>query len=847
MIDSVVKEGKCTGCYSCKDACVLGAIELMENEDGFREAKVNEELCVKCGKCEQACPVLCKEERNAFDTKSYAFRADDEVRKVSSSGGVISQVAFSVLEKGGKVCGVELGADLKARYIVIDKQDELGRIRGSKYLHADASGIYGQVKQLLQDGQTVLFTGLPCQVAGLYNHVKDCDQTKLYTIDLLCHGTPSDKVVRNWLEEIAEGRAIEKINFRLKDQDWNCNAIQVDFADGTVYKADVSDDYFEKLFHYNVSLREACYECTFAEFPRRGDLSTGDFHGMENCPDIEDDHKGTSVVFVNSSKGQKLFEDIQKMNAWTKEVPVEASSINRIHMSIDRNPCRERFFRLLNDEKYDFYTAAEMALERKYDIGVVGIPTVENHGSNLSYYGLYRALQHMGYEVLMIERPSSAWWAPHETPIVFRENPYDAGDLCELFGSRLQMQKVNAYADTFILGSDQLWYEGLYACFDKFCFLDYINQNKRKITYAASFGRSRYGATPEEKAEVAFLVKGLDSVSVREQSAVDLCKAEWNIDAHVVLDPVFLCPTEEYVKLTEKAVDTPYERYIATYILDPSSEKQRIVEKISSKLGLPVINMTDVVNVEEKSAQWGLEVEREVSNEDWLARIREAEFFITDSFHGTCFGIIFEKEFLSIGNAYRGLDRFTEILGKLRLEHRLVLETDDTVIDEQLAQKIDYKPVREALEAEKMKSVEWLENAIRKEKRNELSLYDVIQKEMMSHDEKLDWQKSIVDAHGNVIGAHGNIIETHGNVIGAHDKRLEIYDLALRQLQEDAEAKRMMLETQQMQMQEFQDAIFSLRDTSARLLEENEGLRAQMESMKNKSFIKRVTRKITGK
>ncbi len=837
MIDSVVNDRKCTGCYSCKDACAVGAIELKENADGFREAQVNEELCVKCGKCQTVCPVLHREERDAFDVESYAFRADDAVRKVSSSGGLISVAALVVLGAGGKVCGVELGADVCARYIVIDKQEDLEKIRGSKYLQADASGIYNQVKDLLQAGQTVLFVGLPCQVAGLYNHVKDCDQTNLYTIDLLCHGTPSDKVVKEWLKEISKERTVQKISFRLKDTDWNCNAIQVDFTDGSSYKADVSDDYFEKLFHYNVSLRETCYECSFAEFPRRGDISTGDFHGLENCSGIEDDHKGTSVIFVNSSKGQQLFEKMAKKDVWLKGIPVAASDVNRIHTSIDKNPCRERFFRLLNNEKYDFGTASQMALERKYDIGVVGIPTVENHGSNLSYYALYRTLKHMGYEVLMVERPKSAWWGPHENPIIFQENPYDDGDLCDLFGNRLQMQKVNDYADTFILGSDQLWYEGLYACFDKFCFLDYINQNKKKITYAASFGRSHYGATKEEKAEAAFFVQGIDSISVREQSAVDLCKAEWDVDAEVVLDPVFLCPTEEYVKLTEKAKKAPYEHYIATYILDPSLEKQRIVERIAAQLDLPVINMTDVINVEEKCAGWGLPTEREVSNEDWLARIKESDFFVTDSFHGSCFAIIFEKEFLAIGNEYRGIDRFTEILGKVKLESRLVLDTDDTVIDERLKEKIDYQPVREALQIAKQKSVEWLCNAIEKEKTNRLSLYDVIQKEIMVQEEKSEFQKSIIDAQGNVIGAH--------------DKRMEVYDVALRQLQEEARERRIAFETQQVQMQEFQEAIISLRDISERLRNENEELWAEnarlcaeLEQLKDKSWIKKLIRKI---
>lgn len=828
MIDSVVKDKMCTGCYSCKDVCVLGAISLMENEDGFRVAQVNKNLCAKCGKCREVCPILHQKNREVCDVISYAFRAEDTVRKESSSGGVVSLASQAVIKNGGCVCGVELDSDMNAKYIIVDNYDDLKRIQGSKYLQADASGIYRQVRKLLEQGKKVLFTGLPCHVAALYNYINDCHQENLFTIDLLCHGTPSDKVVRRWIEAISDGRKIQNTHFRMKKNGWTCNTLQIDFQDGSFYKADISNDYFEKLYHYNVSLRDSCYTCEFAEFPRIGDLSIGDFHGMENCLDVEDDHKGTSIVFINNNKGERFFEGIRN-NAWIKEVPIEASTVNRIHAKIDKNPCRERFFRLLREEKYDFKKISEMALEHRYDIGVVGIPTVENHGSNLSYYALYRSLKQMGYEVLMIERPRSAWWGPHETPVIFRENPYDDGDLCELFDNRLQMQKVNQYADTFILGSDQLWYEGLYECFDKFCFLDYINQNKNKITYAASFGRSQYGATSEEKAEAAFFIQGIDSISVRERTAVDILRTEWNVEAEVVLDPVFLCSVEEYIKLAEKAEKVPYNHYIATYILDPSPEKQSIIERIAEQLELPIINMTDVVNVDEKCAEWNLEVEREVSNEDWLARIRECDFFITDSFHGSCFAIIFEKEFMVIGNVYRGIDRFQEILSRLKLESRLIFASNDIRIDDFLKQKIDWNFVGGVLEKERKKSLIWLSNAINKKKQNQYSLYDMIQKEMMVCDEQIRWQKSVIDEQGNVIGAH--------------DEQMRLYDMAFRQLQEDAQIK-------QIQMKEFQDAIISLREMNARLLEEsakvteeNARLSAEIQQLKDGSRLKRAIRK----
>lgn len=832
MIKNVVEDKKCTGCYCCKDACPAGAIELSENEDGFREAGVNDTICIQCGKCLEVCPVAHDENRKAYDVSSYAFRACDEVRKTDSSGGVVPVAASVILQKQGVVCGVQLTPDLKAQYIVIDQVEDIAKINGSKYIQADATGIYRKIKTLLLEGKTVLFTGLPCQTAGLYNYLKGCDQSRLYTIDMLCHGTPSDKVFREWLSGVSEGRHAKYINFRVKDGDWNCNTVCIEYEDGSAYRADVTDDWFEKLFHYNMSLRKSCYHCKFAEFPRRGDLSTGDFHGIEDCQDIEDDHKGTSVIFVNSDKGQMLLNEMKKENVWMKEISVEDSKKNRICADIEEHPYRDRFFRLLREEKYDFANLAKRVLEHKFDIGIVGIPTVENHGSNLSYYGLYRTLQHMGYDVFMMERPKSAWWAPHETPVIFRENPYDSGDLCELFESRLQLQKANDYADTFILGSDQLWYEGLYACFDKFCFMDYIHENKNKITYAASFGRSEYHATREEKAEAAFYIQGIDHISVREESAVELCRQEWNREAVVVLDPVFLCPTEEYEKLADKGKKTAYNQYIATYILDPSPEKQQIIEKAAQKLELPVINMTDVVNVEEKCAQWDLDMESDVSNEDWLRRIRECTFFITDSFHGTCFALIFEKQFLAIGNAYRGLDRFTEILGKVGLKDHLVSAEEIDTLEEKLGQSIAYDKVRSALQREKEKSGEWLKNAICAGKENRLSGYDIIQKERMKEEEQLFWQKNMIDAHGNVLGAH--------------DTRLAVYDGALGELQKDAEQRRILFEIQQKQMQEFQDAILQLRQQKeemnsvlCELQGKNQALEEEIRQIKEKFPLKR--------
>lgn len=284
MIKNVVEDKKCTGCYCCKDACPAGAIELSENEDGFREAGVNDTICIQCGKCLEVCPVAHDENRKAYDVSSYAFRACDEVRKTASSGGVVPVAASVILQKQGVVCGVQLTPDLKAQYIVIDQVEDIAKINGSKYIQADATGIYRKIKTLLLEGKTVLFTGLPCQTAGLYNYLKGCDQSRLYTIDMLCHGTPSDKVFREWLSGVSEGRHAKYINFRVKDGDWNCNTVCIEYEDGSAYRADVTDDWFEKQFHYNMSLRKSCYHCKFAEFPHQGRSVYGRFSWNRRLP-----------------------------------------------------------------------------------------------------------------------------------------------------------------------------------------------------------------------------------------------------------------------------------------------------------------------------------------------------------------------------------------------------------------------------------------------------------------------------------------------------------------------------------------------------------------------------------
>lgn len=596
---------------------------------------------------------------------------------------------------------------------------------------------------------------------------------------------------------------IRKIEFRKKKRGWCCSNIDIELDDG-FYFGNFDNDWFEKAYHNNLCLRDSCYECKFCTFPRTGDLSIGDFWEADTCEQLKNDAKGTSVVFVNSKLGKTVLDMQRDSFVLFHKIKQEDLYKNRIQANIERHPGRTRFFDLL--KKYPFTKSAEYAMQHKYDVVVIGIPTVENHGSNLTYYALYRALKNMGMEVLMAERPLSAQWQPHKVPIGFCKNPYPDQDWCELFQSKYEMQKLNEYAEVFLLGSDQLWYEGLYECFDGFCFLDYIYQNKKKAAYAASFGRDVYSGTSNQRARIQYFLQRFDNISVREQEAVALCQKDFGVETTCVLDPVFLCPSAEYLELIKNAGEQGNTGHkIVTYILDPTQEKEEIVSYIAGRLMLPVIHMTDVINVDEKQDRWTEEFLKNVSNERWLKNIYESDFFITDSFHGTCFGIIFKKQFVAIGNAYRGMARFHTILSKCGLQSRLVLEYDPQQLEQMLYELIDYECVDKKLKPEIEKSRQWLIHAVAEKEQCAVSTYDMLQQQMLQLYHRLMECRDHADAHGNVIGAHDVRMQAYDTAFKNLFQEIAVHQKVLLEQRQTAEALQKVLAEQEEKLERFQN------------------------------------------
>ena len=352
MIDIKNKE-KCSGCHACYSVCPTKAIKMVEDEKGFKYPVVDQSKCVNCRLCEKVCPIINKKIVNN-EPKAYScYNKNDDIRSKSSSGGIFTLLASKILEKNGVVFGASFTNEFMVEYIYVEKEEELYKLRGSKYLQSIIGDSYKQVKKFLEEGRYVLFTGTPCQVEGLMAYLNK-KYEKLFTQDIICHGVPSPKVWKRYLEyrKIEDAEEPLEINFRNKDNGWKNYNLKFRYKEHE-YKNNQSMDKYMQAFLKNVSLRESCYNCSFKKINRLSDITLADFWGIEKInPEMFDD-KGTSLVIVNNEKGKELFKEIQN------EVVKEEVNLNE---AIKYNPSmitsskpdknREEFFE--NLEKMDF-------------------------------------------------------------------------------------------------------------------------------------------------------------------------------------------------------------------------------------------------------------------------------------------------------------------------------------------------------------------------------------------------------------------------------------------------------------------------------------------------------------
>lgn len=367
----------CCGCSACVQRCPKQCISMSEDEEGFLYPHIDTSTCIDCGLCEKVCPVINQAEPRQPKECYAAYNLDENVRRESSSGGVFSLLAEKVIREGGIVFGATWNDRWQVVHTYTVNIEGLAQFRGSKYIQSIVGESYKQAERFLKDGRKVLFSGTPCQIAGLRLFLRK-DYENLVTVDFICHGVPSPGVFRWYLQEelndiahqgnknsvslptihsipkgdvhYPDGLELRGIRFRDKCTGWKKFSFALDLAKATAggeeiqfsLSKDLGENTFLKGFLSDLYLRPSCHNCPAKSFKSGSDITIADYWGYEDTAELKDDDKGISAVLINTNKGDAEYKSIDLLS-----IPTTIEKIRKTNGAINHSSdyhYREYFF-----------------------------------------------------------------------------------------------------------------------------------------------------------------------------------------------------------------------------------------------------------------------------------------------------------------------------------------------------------------------------------------------------------------------------------------------------------------------------------------------------------------------
>lgn len=356
--------------------------------------------------------------------------------------------------------------------------------------------------------------------------------------------------------------------------------------------------------------------------------------------------------------------------------------------------------------------------EYNQKIALLGMWMTCNYGAVLTSFALYRILEQLGMNVSLLD--FSYTDRQRDQTTVFRRFLIQEQISIVHTPSLDNAYHLNDHFDTFIVGSDQVWNPEFLG---HFFFLDFVKGEKRKIAYGPSMAQ-QFQPSEKYRKKTTQLLKRFDAVSVREQQMVEHLKQSFGQDSKWVLDPVFLPGHEFWTDLVKETTNKSKDKLV-TYILDPSKTKRKLLLDASGKLNLPLLNMVDIqkANVDNAKKLDLPNTMREVTLYEWISNIAHCEAFITDSFHGVCFALIFNKPFFCINNSLRGSGRFFSLLKPIHLANRILSEQTES-LPENIPLQIDYDAINNIIQTSINHSLQWLQDALSQKRTQELEDYN---------------------------------------------------------------------------------------------------------------------------
>lgn len=356
----VVNKELCCGCGACSNICPKNCITMKSDAEGFLYPEINKEACIDCGLCEKTCPI-----HNTYTTilndnpATYlGWSKDNDLMEKSTSGGVVSSVSVNFLKLGAYVCGAAYDSKNVVRHVIIHGRADLLKLTRSKYVQSDMGTVYTDIQRLLLKEKDVLFTGTGCQVYGLLSYlaVKKIPTKHLYTVDVVCHGTPSPKLLKEYIKywEETSQKKVVSVSMREKQHPkpfFSNPYTQVNFADRSFHREAAGSDYYGRFFLGEISSRPSCYNCQFKTIGRMSDITVGDcwfsrsITGRKNIPfDV-------TLCLVHSKKGEEILKDAEINLVKVDTEKAIRCNGGMIYSSATPHPKRIEFFQRLGKDK----------------------------------------------------------------------------------------------------------------------------------------------------------------------------------------------------------------------------------------------------------------------------------------------------------------------------------------------------------------------------------------------------------------------------------------------------------------------------------------------------------------
>ena len=359
-MDLYREKEQCCGCGACVQKCPRKCISFVQDKEGFLYPSVNRSKCVNCGICISVCPFHHPSE-DRMPIESYAaYNIDEKTRRESSSGGVFSSLAKIVLSEGGVVFGAMFDEHWNVVHGYVETIDDLPKLRGSKYVQSLVGNAYMLVEQFVKEGRIVLFSGTTCQVAGLKKYLGK-EYENLITVDCICHGVPSPKIWKWYLDLDKRRSGIVGISFRNKDNGWKRFNFAIDYGkDNCSLRTYHRENPYMMAFLDNMTLRPSCSSCQAKSGRSHSDVTLADFWNVDKVVQGVDDDKGTSLLLVNTVKGMRVLEQVHDVVSHEVDFKQAVQFNKAWGESFLMHPDRELFFSSYHKHKKDFEAFVKM-------------------------------------------------------------------------------------------------------------------------------------------------------------------------------------------------------------------------------------------------------------------------------------------------------------------------------------------------------------------------------------------------------------------------------------------------------------------------------------------------------